>query len=68
MSPFFNFVYPTTLREIMISINCDKLGLDIRFKFVTSKKYQTNNIIDFLDELKMLNTLSEKNKNKKSFK
>ena len=62
MSPFFNFVYPTTLREIMISINCDKLELNIRFKFVTTKKYQTNNVLDFMDTSRMLNTLSERQK------
>lgn len=62
MSPFFNFVYPTTLREIMISINCDKLELNIRFKFVTTNKYQTNNVLDFMDTSRMLNTLSERQK------
>ena len=62
MSPFFNYVYPTTLREIMITIHCDKLGLDIRFKLITTKKYQTDNVLDFMESSRMLNTMAERQK------
>lgn len=62
MSPFFNYVYPTTLREIMITIHCDKLGLDIQFKLVTTKKYQSNNVLDFIESSRMLNSMSERQK------